>query len=52
MAVVVEADILIQAAARLKMDNQVDLVVVSVIVKDQLVLELDRSKLEPLLMLQ
>ena len=52
MAEVVVADILMVGAMHLKMDNQVDLVVVSVIVKDQLVLELDRSKLEPLLMLQ
>jgi hypothetical protein len=52
MAVVVAADILMVGVIQLKMDNLVDLVVVSVIVKDQLVLELDRSKLEPLLMLQ
>tara|TARA_A100001391_G_scaffold148641_1_gene106110 strand:- start:356 stop:514 length:159 start_codon:yes stop_codon:yes gene_type:complete len=52
MAEVVVADMLMVGAMHLKMDNQVDLVAVNVIVKDQLVLELDRNKLVLLLMLQ
>ena len=52
MAAVAVADILMVGAIQLKMDNLVDLVAVSVIVKDQLVLERDRNKLEPLIMLQ
>ena len=46
------ADILMVGAIHLKMECLVDLVVVSVIVKDQLVLELDQNKLILLMMLQ